>query len=497
MQHLFILLSGVLLIAAFFTWKTLPDQQSVVPVLHWVTDPHPARQEQIDGFIRFLEEHDHPRMMLKLDAANNDPSKKLIQAVSGVAGEVIDCYRAKRDLILFHSLGALQDVTDEALRLGFSPESTYPSVEGAITIDGRQYGYPRNVATFLFWVNRTTFESLGMEVPPARWDFDTFERIGKEFVAKANPDNPRTRTFFALPDQSDPLTLVTIMTRSLGLSTFNETMTASVINDPRTADVLERIYQWTFVDRLIPSATDRAAFTSGAGFGGASLHLFREGRIGMLMMGRYAITQFRTFPEPLSFSISEPPADGFPNSLILGAIPTIYAGAEHKALAVYFLAYLASEEYNLQIVRDGDGLPPNPIYTESDEFLRPPAYPNEWGVHGAFATAAREIAIPVDHNSFILPSLVSRIQLRAYELFLNDRLSAAAAVQLMEDEINREIERGLEERPQLRVRHQAESARQVEIETKLTRGERVPLSWISNPFHRAYYQKKGWVDPSL
>lgn len=497
MQRLFLVIGLILGAASFATWKNLPDQQSDVPVLHWVSDPHPAREEQIQVFLQWLETNDHPRMQLRLDAANNDPSKKMIQGVSGVAGAIIDCYRAKRDLLLFHNLGILRDVTEDAHRLGFSPASTYPSVEAAITIDGRQFGYPRNVATFLFWINRQTFENLGMEVPPVQWTFDEFERIGKEFVARANSDGRRARTFFALPDQSDPLTMVTIMHRSLGLSTFNETMTAAVVNDPRMVQVLDRLYQWTFVDRLIPSAADRAAFTSAAGFGGASLHLFHEGRIGMVMMGRYAVTQFRRFDQPMQFSVSHPPAEEFPNSLVMGAISTIYAGAQHQDLAPYFLAYLASEEYNLQIVRDGDGLPPNPIYTETEEFLRPPDHPNEWGVHEAFATAAREIAIPLDHNSFILPSTVSRIQLLAYDLFLNHRISSSEAARLMQDEINREIERILADRPDRRARHQNESARQLEIEARLARGERVPLSWISNPFHRRYYQQKGWVDPSL
>ncbi|MEX2382499.1 MAG: ABC transporter substrate-binding protein [Opitutales bacterium] len=497
MQRLFIVLALILGGAAFATWKSLPHQQTELPVLHWVTDPHPARQEQIDGFMRWLEKNDYPPMELKLDAVNNEPSKNMIQGVSGVAGEIIDCYRAKRDLILFHNLGILEDVTEEAIRLGFSPASTYPSVEAVITIDGRQYGYPRNVATFLFWVNAQAFEDLRMEAPPAVWDFDTFERIGKEFVARANADEERGRTFFALPDQSNPMTFVTIMSRSLGLSAFNETMTASAVNDPRLVEVLERIYKWTFTDRLIPSAADRAAFTSAAGFGGASLHLFREGRLGMLMMGRYAVTQFRRFEEPIRFSISEPPAEEFRNSLVMGAIPTVYAGGKRKDLAVYFLAYLASEEYNRQIVRDGDGLPPNPIYTETEEFLRPPDYPNEWGVHEAFAAAAREIAIPLDHNSFILPATVLRIQMRAYELFLNHQIDSVEAARLMEGEINQEIDRVLIERADLRARHKKESARQVEIEARLARDEKVPLSWISNPFHRAYYQKKGWVDPSL
>ncbi len=51
------------------------------------------------------------------------------------------------------------------------------------------------------------------------------------------------------------------------------------------------------------------------------------------------------------------------------------------------------EDYNMQIVRDGDALPPNPKYVETDAFKRPPDYPNEWGCHEVHSEAAQTIAI--------------------------------------------------------------------------------------------------------
>lgn len=125
---------GLLLIAANFgTWLSLPQQQSELPILYWVTDPHPAREEQIQTFYQWLEKNDYPPMEIRVDAANTEITKKLIQGVSGVAGEIIDCYRAKRDLLLFYNVGMLEDVTDAANTLGFGPDQTYPAMEAAIT----------------------------------------------------------------------------------------------------------------------------------------------------------------------------------------------------------------------------------------------------------------------------------------------------------------------------------------------------------------------------
>lgn len=484
----------LLILASLGTWYSLPQQQSEVPVLYWVTDPHPAREEQIEVFYQWLEANDYPRMKVKVDAANTEITKKLIQGVSGVAGDIIDSYRAKRDLLLFYNVGMLADVTEDARRLGFSPEATYPGMEAAITIDGRQYGFPRNVATFQFWVNLDTFENLGLEAPPSQWDLDTFEAHGKAFVAAANDPSARLPRFFAMPDQTDPMALPVILLRSKGGSIFNETMTSSTIDDPRTVEVLKRMHKWTFEDRIFPSAADRAAFTSAAGFGGTALQLFREGQVGMVMMGRYALLQFRRFHPPMRLAVSEIPAESFRNTLIMGAIPTVYAGSRHPELAVYFLAYLASEEYNHQIIRDADGLPPNPSFADSDTFRYPPDFPNEWGTHEAFSRAARDLAIAYDYNEFILPATVSRILDRSFEAFMNNLIDAEEAVRRMQRDLNAEIARNVGARPTLRPIFNERVERQRRIEQMKADGEPIPLSWIENPFHRSYYRQIGLAD---
>jgi multiple sugar transport system substrate-binding protein len=430
-------------------------------------------------------------MRIALDAANAEITKKLIQGVSGVAGEIIDCNRAKRDLLVFHGVGMLEDVTEWAGQLGFSTAETYPSMEPALTVNGRQYGFPRNVSTFQFWVNRATFTRLGLSPPPATWDWEAFERAGREFVARANAANDRrTPSFFALPDQTDPFALPLVLLRSIGLSIFNETMTASVLDDPRTVKVLETMHRWTFDEQLFPSAADRASFTTASGFGGAALQLFREGRVGMVMMGRYALLQFRRFDEPLDLAVCALPADGFENTLVMGGVSAIYAGARNKELAAYFLAYLASEDYNMQIVRDADGLPPNPVFTETEAFLRPAGHPNEWGVHEAFARAAKETAIPYDYNEFILPTTVARILERHYDSFMNGLVDAPEAARRMQRDLNAEINRILQERAPLARWHAELSAIQREIDTLKALGKPVPQALVRNPFHLAAHKRK-------
>jgi len=65
--------------------------------------------------------------------------------------------------------GILADVTEDAKRLGFGPDRTYPALGPALFFDGRQYAFPRNPAQTMYWVNKETFARHGQPLPPSRW----------------------------------------------------------------------------------------------------------------------------------------------------------------------------------------------------------------------------------------------------------------------------------------------------------------------------------------
>src|SRR5437773_2073379 len=235
------------LISAGAAWLR-PETRDAKPVLSWVTDPSPAREEQVRRFHSWLLKKGHPQFKLQLDTANSDNTKKIIQGVSGVAGDILDL--GTGDLPYFQSVGMLQDVTEDARKLGFDPSYTYPAVGPLIMLDGRQYRFPCNVAVPLYWVNKATFAKYAQPIPPPTWDWDTFERVGKAFVAAANVPGERPKVFFAAGIDRN---MANVLRRSCGLDIFNETLTRCTLDDPRYVQTLERIHKWT-LDRLIPTA---------------------------------------------------------------------------------------------------------------------------------------------------------------------------------------------------------------------------------------------------
>jgi len=372
MKYLFPVLLLLLVIASVFTHKLNPTTKSEVPILYWLTDRNPAREVQVATFDRWLEKHGYPRYELRLDMVNIASDKVVIQAVSGVCGDIIG-HTGGSNMRFRHAVGFLTDVTDWAAKLNFGIDQTFAAMGPELTIDGRQYAFPCNVYVHMLWINRNTFRRYGLPCPPRRWTFEQFEDLGKRFIEAANtPDQPR-RFFFT--DNMDSLQ----MGRSLGLTRFNETMTACALDDERMVTVLKLKYKWTYEDHILPTLADQQSFATEAGYGGNRIQLFNSGNYAMYRCGRYGLIQLREFGktrleegEPLlDLEVVEPPHGGFPNSSTGTRAAAIYKGGKNRGLAKYFLAYLASEDYNMNIVRDADALPPNPKFTETEAYLRP------------------------------------------------------------------------------------------------------------------------------
>ncbi len=484
------LLTGISVIAAFFLTEWLLNEGlEDKPVLYWVTDPNPARVEQVDLFHKWLKKNNHPDLELRLDTAKGNAEKQLIHGVSGVASDIISVGGAS-DLPFFKQTGLLRDLDSAAAKWGFDSSHTFEVIGPLIVKENVQYAFPCNVSSLIYWVNKKTFARNGLDPPPEQWDFDTFEKLGKKFVEAANPPGKRREVFFV--NRNIGMMENTIFRRSLGLSFFNETLTACILNDRRNVKVYDKIYQWIYEDHLFPTAADEASFTTGHGYGGFLFQLFNQGNYGMMSSGRFALIQFREF-ENMSLDGVELLHGRFRNTIVNARCAAVYSGTKYPHLAELFLAYLASEEYNMQIVKDGDALPPNPRYTLTEAYLRPQKYPNEWGIHEKFSEKTLDISIAPSLSPFIYQRTVKRLEKLVFDGFLNDFYTAEEASRLLEEKINIQIQLNLKSHPELRAEYERRIATQKEIDERRASDLPVPLSWIENTFHRRYYEEQGWL----
>lgn len=582
MKYLFLFILGSLVLVSVQMSRSMPDATSAIPVLHWVTDANPAREDQVHLFHLWQVKHGYrittelssleatnsflsnqgrllrrsllelnpplaeiadghsvgvnwpltitlPKAELRLDSGNADLSKRIIQGVSGVGGDLMDVAYGEQ-MWQLQGMGLLRDVTEDAKRLGFDLSQTYQALAPEIAIrrndaasstgtadEWRQYQFPCNVASAACIVNLDAFEKVGMAPPPRRWTIAEFEQMGREYIRRANADPARPRFFFiGSIDHS-------ILRRAFGASDLNETMTACTLDDPRSVAAMEKFLQWQNVDRLVPSAVDRAGFSTDSGYGGQDLQLFNAGNYAMTIGGRYSLIQFRKFNidrvsaggSPLRLAMSEHPHKVFPNTNLTTRAAAVYAGSKHQDLAVLFQAYLASDDYNMQIVDDADSLPPVPAYTRRAQYERPAPDPTrgiypetEWGLHAPLVETAETIAVAGSYSPFILRSVLQRELLQAEEAATSGARPPGDAFADARRRIDAEIARNLAENLSLQPLYERKLNQQKVIdEMKEAIGHvsrshpgqpipealKVPLSLIDNPFHRAFYLYRGWA----
>jgi multiple sugar transport system substrate-binding protein len=452
------------------------------PVLYMVADFSPAREAQLAVFHDWLEAKGYPPFEVRIDSTNHDASKKLIQGVSGVGADIIHC--ARDEAWLLHATGMMEDLRPFAEQRGFTPDQTWPAVETALLIDGEQVGFPRAISNQVYFLNLGLFEQVGQPVPPETWTLETFEAAGKAFVAAANPPGERQEIFFA-----DNVNMVSLR-RSMGRSLLNETMTRCTLNTPEGIRALRLLYQWMHEDKIIPTQAD-LDFFAGSDTVTSRNQLFVRGRYALVTGARYTLVQLREHPE-LKLAVRAAAYDHFPNILLGSGSVGLYKGSAHKELAAIYFEFLTSEEYNMAIVHTADAMPPNPRFTETEAYLRPPDYPNEWNLHKPMADMM-SIGITMSASPYVLPGTVNRIEGRYRQGMLAGVYTPEEAAELAEQFINREIAANVAADPALRAKYEQQLRDQEIIDRLRASGEPVPLELITNPFYRRYYVERGWA----
>lgn len=490
MKRAFLIILLLLSGSSLALYLTQPDRGSPVPVIYWITQDDPVKRETIVRFEQWLKDNNLPLCEVRIDNVNQDATKKLAQGLSGVGADLMDIYATQTEQ--FAISGMLMDVSEAAQRMGFGPDKTYPALRSDLVVNGRQYGFPRNAGAPVIWINRDTFARLGLAEPEYHWTWDDFERIGKAFVEATNPSGARQRSYF-----TQALSL-TQLRRSFGLSVFNETMTRSILDDPRNTEVMRRLYRWTTELRLIPTLAEQNAMAAdSARAGDAVFYLFQQGRYATLYIPRYALIRIRPIGK-LNLRIVLPPTEEFTNMEFGCGIISGYTKTKHPEHVQRFMQFLTSEPFNLLVAESGDSLPPVPEFVNTPEFLRPPDHPEEWAVQEVFATAAATYGIAACRSPFIPVDMITRvgtgIDTAVYDSVIAGRTAPEDAGRIVAERINEAIQLNIAYDDALRADYERLSQVQAQIDALRAAGRKIPLSWITNPFHRAYYQAKGWVE---
>ncbi len=490
MKKFFLAILAVLAIASTATIATLDKNKDPRIALSWRTNADESRYYQVELFDRWQIENGHTTpegkalCRIRLETASNQSS--LIQAVSGVGGDIIDAL-----VYQFQPMGLCVDITEPAQKMGFSLDNTYPSFASLMEVDGRQYAASANAFCRNVWANTDTFRQYGMEPPPEEWTPEEFERIGKEFVKRANEGKKKQDVYFIQPLLSDGYHFTVCFARSLGVDLFNETLTGTQLDHPAFSDLFNLLYKWTYEDRLCPTASETTSMSADAALGGVNLWQFASGKYALITTVRSDVIRLRQSEYRPSIATSQMPMHEFKNMPISIRPLICYTGSKHKEEVMLFFQYLADKDYNDLIIRTGDGLPPNPKYAiDNPDFLAPKYYQNEGNLHANELKWALSIAYAMPYSPYV-PTEGRNWIGYSLERFSAGQSTAEEAVVYGQKRYTDEFQETIKRNPELRAKYLADLEVQKKIDALKKEGKKIPLSWIKNPFYKGYYMAKG------
>lgn len=261
----------------------------------------------------------------------------------------------------FAAAGQMTDITDLAKGLPYFDELSHSHVRLA-TYEDKIHALPFNAEGSVLFYNKDLFEQAGLdpESPPTTWA----EIAEASEAISALGDDIYGYYFSGACAGCNAFTFLPLIWASGG-DVLNEDGTAATMDDPMVAAALE-FYKGLWDAGQVPAG---AQVDSGSEFA----NTFPGGNIGMQGLGAFAINMLKTdFPE-VNFGVAPLPGmDGGNSSFAGGDSIGIPAGSEYVDEAFEFLAWLTSEDVQLEHYAQVNSLPVRADLADNEYFAEDP-----------------------------------------------------------------------------------------------------------------------------
>lgn len=452
MKHVFAALFALAAALYIVAVRTLdPPPPEGIERIRWATDANPTRDRQTGLFAelyRGLEAVVDPGL-------GGDQTKLIVQCATGTGPDVIDVY--DQDAMASQvSAGILMDLTPYAEQYGFSVENTYPALRDALMVDGRQYRFPCNVWANCVVYNKAVFDDHGVPYPRDDWTWTEWIEVCRQLLQSPSRAGEK---HFAFANWNNIWWFGELYINKGGRY-FSEDGLTCLLDSEKALWAIQFYYDAIYKHEVVPSAAQLASLSAQGGWGSGWLSIFSNGKVGMIIIGRWYLCQVEYFPQMKGKlgAVRLPHVEGRePTGLCDTRAAGINAMSPHKDAALKFLQYLASPEYSKLIVEDGDSMPPNPSVAASGEMLVNRAEPDP-AFHQPFVDAMED-AQPADLSPFIDSLVVRRWLGEALDRVENQVEAPDTAFRNLTTEINRTIRVNLERQPHLQRLYEERTGR--------------------------------------
>lgn len=444
MKQLFVVIFAVLVVLSVVAKFTQPTHDSAGKIgLVWTSDDNPARRDQIKTF-----NHNNPTYDCILDPGNNGLQKVVVQSLAGVGPDLIDCY-SNSQLASYVNSGIAWDMTDELKKRGIDvPKEAWPIGTASCVRNGRVYGFPTNVSVNAMWLNKDLFAKEGIPLPKGPWTWDEFVPLARK-MTKRGPDGKATQ-YGLLLDWYQWQQFV----HQWGGRLYNDNGTRCTLDSPQAAAAMQFMHDMVYVEHVMPSPSEQDSMATAGGWGSGTITLFQNGHSAMALGGRWWLCTIRKQKDLHLSAVECPyPKDGLRVFEGGGRSTIINSKSPKREQAIVFLEYLRSKPYNQLINNQADGLGPVKKYSDGDDYLHDPQYPNE-----DFNEVWRSVmsrGVPDEISPYIAQPVADVILNKQIDLIKANQKPVPQAMADAAAQINAEIKKTVQTDPVLRKQYLA------------------------------------------
>lgn len=402
----------------------------------WVVDDNPARRDQINTF-----NENYPDCHLRLDPANTDTAKVIVQSLAGVGPDLFTCYDGF-SLSGYVRAGIAWDITDRLPELGIDiDKDVWHGGRQTFMQEGRVYGFLNNAAVDAMWFNKDIFDKYNVPYPKGSWTWEQFIPIAQKLTIK--DESGKVKQFGFL---SDWRCWQDILLQFNGRF-YNESGTKCVVDSPEGIAMAQFIHDLIYKYKVAPNPQEEAAMSTQGGWGTGTITFFGGGRGAMAIGGRWWLCILRSYKN-LNLGVVEMPYAKKRVFFGYGRGTLINAHSPRREEALKFIKYMSEKPYNDLINKQADALSPMKKYCYTDEFLHNPEHPEE-----DYNDVWRDVAnygVPEQISPFVNGYVANRIFQGQFDLLKANEKSPGDAMREAARQINREIRKAIEKDPSLK-----------------------------------------------
>lgn len=304
-------------------------------MIFWDSNQEPGLQAMADGFME-----KNPDISVTVETIPWDDYWTKLQAAAQ-GGDMPDIVVMHPDEVEnYASGGMLMDLTD-VLDGETANRSSFPDyVIEDFTVDGNNYGIPKDIGTMGLFYNKDLFDAAGVAYPTSDWTWDDLTAAAEQLTDQENgiyglnADNNGQNFYWNLIWQN-------------GGDVWDEEEDLCTFDMPETIEAME--YAVSFVEKgYSPTPADFANLTAD--------EYFESGKTAMTFAGSWMLTEYQSIEE-LNFDVAELPTGKEKASICSGMAFSVSANTKYPEEAKQLVEYLGSEEAQTIQAESGVAIP--------------------------------------------------------------------------------------------------------------------------------------------